>query len=30
LLRDVGFKQVDVLHKTSRFAAFGAVKGKSV
>jgi tRNA (cmo5U34)-methyltransferase len=28
LLRYVGFKQVDVLHKTSRFAAFGAVKGK--
>jgi len=28
LLRDVGFERVDVLHKTSRFAAFGAVKGK--
>jgi len=29
LLRYVGFERVDVLHKTSRFAAFGAVKGKS-
>lgn len=27
LLRDVGFSQVDVLHKNSSFAAFGAVKG---
>jgi tRNA (cmo5U34)-methyltransferase len=27
LLREVGFAQVDVLHKTVRFAAFGAVKG---
>jgi tRNA (cmo5U34)-methyltransferase len=26
LLRDVGFSQVDVLHKNSSFAAFGAVK----
>lgn len=26
LLRDVGFSQVDVLHKNSAFAAFGAVK----
>ena len=26
LLRKVGFKQVDVLHKNSCFAAFGAVK----
>lgn len=27
LLRHAGFAQVDVLHKTSCFAAFGAVKG---
>ncbi len=27
LLREVGFSQVDVLHKNSCFAAFGAVKG---
>lgn len=27
LLRDAGFSQVDVLHKTVCFAAFGAVKG---
>jgi tRNA (cmo5U34)-methyltransferase len=26
LLRRVGFAQVDVLHKTASFAAFGAVK----
>ena len=26
LLREVGFSQVDVLHKNSCFAAFGAVK----
>ncbi|MCC7424686.1 MAG: class I SAM-dependent methyltransferase [Planctomycetaceae bacterium] len=26
LLRDVGFSQVDVLHKNSSFAAFGAMK----
>ncbi|MDC0535948.1 class I SAM-dependent methyltransferase, partial [Francisellaceae bacterium] len=26
LLRKVGFKQVDVLHKNSSFAAFGAIK----
>lgn len=28
LLREVGFAQVDVLHKTVCFAAFGAVKGR--
>ena len=27
LLREVGFDQVDVLHKNVCFAAFGAVKG---
>jgi tRNA (cmo5U34)-methyltransferase len=27
LLRQVGFAQVDVLHKNVCFAAFGAVKG---
>ena len=27
LLREVGFAQVDVLHKNVCFAAFGAVKG---
>lgn len=27
LLRKVGFKQVEILHKNSCFAAFGAVKG---
>ena len=27
LLRDVGFDHVEVLHKNSCFAAFGAVKG---
>lgn len=27
LLRDAGFRQIDVLHKNSCFAAFGAVKG---
>lgn len=27
LLREVGFTKVDVLHKHSRFASFGAVKG---
>ena len=26
LLREVGFSQVDVLHKNACFAAFGAVK----
>ena len=29
LLRDVGFQQVELLHKHSCFAAFGAVKGRS-
>lgn len=28
LLREVGFSAVDVLHKNSSFAAFGAVKGE--
>ena len=28
LLRSVGFTSVDVLHKNSAFAAFGAVKPK--
>ena len=28
LLREVGFSQVDVLHKNSCFAAFGAVKNR--
>jgi tRNA (cmo5U34)-methyltransferase len=27
LLREVGFSHIDILHKNSRFAAFGAVKG---
>ena len=27
LLRTVGFAQVEVLHKNSCFAAFGAIKG---
>ena len=26
MLREVGFRHVDLLHKTSCFAAFGAVK----
>jgi len=26
LLRSVGFKEVEVLHKNSCFAAFGAIK----
>jgi len=26
LLRKVGFKQVDILHKNSCFAAFGGIK----
>ena len=26
MLRDVGFSQVDILHKNSNFAAFGAIK----
>ena len=26
LLRDVGFRQVELLHKNSCFAAFGAIK----
>jgi tRNA (cmo5U34)-methyltransferase len=30
LLRQVGFGQVEVLHKHSCFAAFGAVKGSSI
>ena len=29
LLREVGFSQVDVLHKNSCFAAFGAVKNRT-
>jgi tRNA (cmo5U34)-methyltransferase len=28
LLRRVGFQSVEVLHKNSCFAAFGAVKGR--
>jgi tRNA (cmo5U34)-methyltransferase len=28
LLQEVGFSQVDVLHKNSCFAAFGAVKNR--
>ncbi|MBJ6724375.1 class I SAM-dependent methyltransferase [Geomesophilobacter sediminis] len=28
LLREVGFTRVDLLHKNSRFAVFGAVKGR--
>ena len=30
LLREVGFSQVDVLHKNACFAAFGAVKAELV
>ncbi len=30
LLREVGFSQVDVLHKNSCFAAFGAVKNRTL
>jgi tRNA (cmo5U34)-methyltransferase len=26
LLRDVGFQEIEVLHKNSCFAAFGAIK----
>jgi len=26
LLRDVGFREIEVLHKNSCFAAFGAIK----
>ena len=29
LLREVGFSQVDVLHKNGCFAAFGAVKNRT-
>lgn len=29
LLRQVGFTRIDVLHKNSCFAAFGAIKGRS-
>jgi hypothetical protein len=28
LLREVGFREVEILHKNGCFAAFGAVKGK--